>query len=170
MAAAAAMSAKIERHRVLPLVSVLLFALLLRGALFAAAWHYSADLQTLHTGDTPTYLTPAESLLADGTFSAGTIPSGTFSNVTSSGGTFSNTNSSSVAVPEIYRTPGYPLFLTAGLRAGHVELVTVALQAVLSLASILLVYHLAWKLTASSTAALLASLLVAMEPLSRFTN
>jgi hypothetical protein len=45
-------------------------------------------------------------------------------------------------------------------------LVTVALQMVLSLASILLLYHLAWKLTASSTAALLASLLTALEPLS----
>ena len=109
--------------------------------MFAAACHNAADLHTLHSGDTPTYVAPAESLLAHGTFAVR-------------------------GVAEIYRTPGYPLFLTAGLWAGHVELVTVALQMVLSLASILLVYHLAWKLTGNSTAALAASGLAALEPLS----
>jgi 4-amino-4-deoxy-L-arabinose transferase-like glycosyltransferase len=141
MAPAALASDTIVRHRAIPLALVLLLALLLRGGMFAAAWHNAADLHTLHTGDTPTYLTPAESLLADGTFSGG-------------------------VVPEIYRTPGYPLLLTAGLRAGHVELVTVAVQTVLSLASILLLYHLAWKLTGSATAALATSALAALEPLS----
>jgi hypothetical protein len=141
MAGSAVASATRMRHRAIPLAMVLLLALALRLGLFAAAWHNAADLHTLHTGDTPTYIAPAETLLAHGTFMGG-------------------------EVPEIYRTPGYPLMLTAGLRAGHVELVTVALQMVLSLATILLIYHLAWKLTASSTAALAASALAALEPLS----
>ncbi len=101
MAAPADPSTTMVRHRATPLA--LRFALRADTArgLFAAAWHGAADLHTLHTDDTPTYLAPAESLLASGTFYGGTVP-------------------------EIFRTPGYPLLLTAGLWAGHVELITVA--------------------------------------------
>ncbi|HEX4145205.1 MAG TPA: glycosyltransferase family 39 protein [Pirellulales bacterium] len=146
MAHPATASAGVVRHRPFRLALVLLLALLLRGGLLAAAWHNAPDLHTLYTGDSATYVTPAQSLLTAGTFSAGPSPDGN--------------------LPEIYRTPGYPLLLTAGLRAEHLELVTVALQMALGLASILLLYHLAWKLTASPTAALVASLLMAVEPLS----
>ena len=109
--------------------------------MFAVACHNAPDLHTLNTPDTPSYVAPAESLLADGTFSRN-------------------------GVPEIVRTPGYPLLLTIGLRFGHFEPLTVVLQIILSVASVALVYHLAWKLTASSTAALAASALAGLEPLS----
>ena len=125
----------------LPLAGILLLALLLRVALFAAAWHNAPDLHTLVAIDTISYAAPAESLLADGTFSRD-------------------------GAPEIVRTPGYPLLLTVGLLLGHVELVTIALQIILSVASVALIYDLAWELTASSSAALAASALAALEPLS----
>ncbi len=129
------------RWKWLPLASILLLALALRVALLVAACHNAPDLHTLNTNDTPSYVLPAQSLLAHGTFYRDDDP-------------------------EIVRTPGYPLLLTIGLRFGHVELITVALQILISVASILLVYDLAWQLTASYAAALAASALAALEPLS----
>ena len=81
--------------------------------------------------NTHSYVAPAQSLLADGTFSRD-------------------------GTPEIVRTPGYPLLLAIGLLSGHAELVTVGLHIILSVASIALVYGLAWELTANSAAALCA--------------
>ncbi|HTU24879.1 MAG TPA: glycosyltransferase family 39 protein [Pirellulales bacterium] len=134
------------RRPTIGLACVLLVALVIRGGLFFAAWHAAPDFHSLLTGDSPTYIGPAKTLLSEGSFLAGAVPEG--------------------AVPEIYRTPGYPLLLTAGLAAGHLELVTVAIQTLLSLASILLVYRLAHRLTGSASAALAASGLAAVEPLS----
>jgi hypothetical protein len=130
-----------RRQNWLPLAGILMLALALRAALFAAACHNAPDLHTLNENDTPSYIAPAQSLLAHGTFSPDDAP-------------------------EIVRTPGYPLLLTVGLRLGHVEVVTIALQIIISVASILLVYHLAWELTANSTAALASSALAALEPVS----
>ena len=124
-----------------PLAGILLLALALRAALLAVACHNAPDLHTLSAANTRSYLAPAQSLLADGTFFRG-------------------------GAPEIVRTPGYPLLLTVGLLSGHVELVTVALQIILSVGSVALVYFLAWELTANSAAALFASALAALEPLS----
>ena len=134
-------SSAVHRWNWLPLASILLLALALRAALLAAACHNAPDLHTLKAANTHSYVAPAESLVADGRF-------------------FRD------GAPEIIRTPGYPLLLTVGLLTGHVELVTVALQIIVSVASIALVYFLAWELTANSTAALIASALAALEPLS----
>jgi 4-amino-4-deoxy-L-arabinose transferase-like glycosyltransferase len=53
-----------------------------------------------------------------------------------------------------------------GIVSGHVEVVTIALQMLISLATIGLVYRLAWNLTAKGSAAVAAAGFFAIEPLS----
>jgi len=88
------------------------------------------------------HLVPAQSLLEQGTFRHN-------------------------GLPEIIRGPGYPLLLTLGLAAGHVEAVTVALQILLSVATVYVIYRCALLLADGQTRiALLAAALYAVEPLS----
>ena len=95
----------------------------------------------MHQADTNSYLEPARSLLSRGDFSR-------------------------QGVPELLRTPGYPLLLTAGVALGHVEVVTVALQMLLGLITIVVIFRLTRSLTGSRPAAIAAGLLLAVEPLS----
>jgi 4-amino-4-deoxy-L-arabinose transferase-like glycosyltransferase len=125
----------------LPLAGILLLALLLRGVVFAVAWYHSPDLTGVHYADTASYIEPAQSLLSSGDFYRH-------------------------GEPELLRTPGYPLLLTAGIAAGHVEVVTIALQMLLSLVTVAVVYRLARSLTGSRPAAIAAGFLFAVEPLS----
>lgn len=107
------------------------------------AWFLlSGDPAAFHYPDTATYLAPAQSLIEHGTLER---------------------NGS----PEIIRGPGYPLLLTLGLAAGHVEAVTVALQILLSVATVYLLYRCALELTdGRAQVALLAAAFYALEPLS----
>ncbi|HTU26092.1 MAG TPA: glycosyltransferase family 39 protein [Pirellulales bacterium] len=124
-----------------PLGWILLAGLLLRLALFGAVWLHSPDLSATHYPDSSGYLDPAASLVAHGEFSRG-------------------------GVPELLRTPGYPLLLAIGTALGHVELVTVLLQTLLSLVTIAAVYYIALSLTGNRRAAIVAAGLFAIEPLS----
>ncbi|MDI6741052.1 MAG: glycosyltransferase family 39 protein, partial [Candidatus Edwardsbacteria bacterium] len=99
------------------------------------------DPTVFHTQDTPSYLIPAIALLRDHRFA-----------------TF--------GIPEIIRTPGYPLLLIPGIMIGRMELVAIILQIGISLGTMYLVYHLGDRLFRSRRAALLAAGLYAVEPLS----
>lgn len=68
--------------------------------------------------------------------------------------------------PEIMRTPGYPIFLLPGILLGNTVLVTIALQILLSLLTVWLVYLLTWRIFENEAAAAAAALLYALEPLS----
>jgi 4-amino-4-deoxy-L-arabinose transferase-like glycosyltransferase len=68
--------------------------------------------------------------------------------------------------PEIMRTPGYPILLLPGILLGKPVLVTIALQVLLSLLTVWLVYGLTLRIFENETAAAAAALLYALEPLS----
>jgi hypothetical protein len=86
---------------------VLGLALFLRTLLPILGYFYTRDDTIVYTPDTVSYIVPARELIAHHRF-------------------FSN------GAPEIIRTPGYPLLLTAGLLLGRLESVTIALQILLS--------------------------------------
>jgi 4-amino-4-deoxy-L-arabinose transferase-like glycosyltransferase len=121
--------------------SVLALAFVIRVAVFLAAWWNANDYAVFHAKDTATYLQPAAELLATGRFTAG-------------------------SQSELMRTPGYPLLLTLSLAVGHVELVTILLQIVLSCLTCWLVYVLARQLFGNERTALCAAFLFSLEPLS----
>jgi 4-amino-4-deoxy-L-arabinose transferase-like glycosyltransferase len=78
------------------------------------------------------------------------------------------TGVSRVDVPEIVRTPGYPLFLIPGVILGNIEVITVLFQIILSCLTVLLVYRIAANLFIRRDVAFIASLLVALDPMSIF--
>jgi 4-amino-4-deoxy-L-arabinose transferase-like glycosyltransferase len=118
------------------------FGLAIRLAFFAAMYHTGGGLSAAHTTNgTSMYLRPAMSLLSTGQFAVD-------------------------GVPELLHPPGYALFLLPGLWAGHVELVTLAMQMLLVAATIWLVYDITLSWTDRRGAALGAALLAAIEPMS----
>ena len=127
--------------RRLPLQPVLALAFAIRVSVFAVALLCAKDFAVFHLKDTGTYLQPAAELLATGTFS---------------------TN----GVPEIMRTPGYPLLLAIGLKLGHVEGVTILLQILLSCLTCYLVYSITKQVFEQESAAVCAAFLFSIEPLS----
>lgn len=69
-------------------------------------------------------------------------------------------------VPEIARTPGYPILLLPGIVLGNIDFVTIALQIALSSLSVYLVFKVALLLFENTRIATLCALLYAVEPLS----
>ena len=69
-------------------------------------------------------------------------------------------------LPELVRTPGYPLLLSLGIALGHVELVTVLLQIALGVATVWLAHRLTELVGGSRAAALAAAGFLAIDPLS----
>jgi 4-amino-4-deoxy-L-arabinose transferase-like glycosyltransferase len=131
-----------KRPKLPAIAGILALAALLRCLVILAWFLLNGNTEALHYPDTATYLAPAQSLLDHGTLER---------------------NGS----PEIIRGPGYPLLLTLGLAAGHVEAVTVLLQMLLSVATVYLVYRCALELANGQTRlALAAAALYAVEPLS----
>ncbi len=116
-------------------------AAVVRLILFAAVLATGGTWADFHANDTPGYVEPARELIATGDFAVG-------------------------GVPEITRTPGYPLFLIPGIAIGHVELVTILLQIVVSCLTVFLVYRIAELLFGRSETAAVCALLYAVEPLS----
>jgi hypothetical protein len=98
---------------------VLGLALFLRTLLPILGYFYTRDDTIVYTPDTVSYIVPARELIAHHRF-------------------FSN------GAPEIIRTPGYPLLLTAGLLLGRLESVTIALQILLSCFTVYMVYQTAF--------------------------
>ena len=100
------------------LLSVIGFGLAIRLAFFAAAYHASDGLSAAHTAwGTPMYLRPAASLLSTGRFAID-------------------------GTPEVFHPPGYALLLIPGLLAGQPEILTLALQLLISAATIWLIYDI----------------------------
>jgi 4-amino-4-deoxy-L-arabinose transferase-like glycosyltransferase len=120
---------------------VLGLALLLRTLLPILGYFYTRDDTIVYTPDTVSYIVPARELIAHHRF-------------------FFN------GAPEIIRTPGYPLLLTAGLLLGRLESVTIALQILLSCFTVYMVYRTAFILFEGEWIALIAATLYAIEPFS----
>ncbi len=121
----------------LALLLILIVAFAARGLLLAATWRS----QNAIVGDSHSYLVPAESFASEGTFR-------------------------SLGLPEIFRTPGYPLFLvfcwlSGPLSFGFAQIV----QVLLSVATVYLTYSLAKQLVARA-AALCAAVLQAVSVVS----
>jgi len=104
-------------------------------------WESQAYLLSFHAADTPTYLKPAIELLNTGRFTTD-------------------------GIPEVFRTPGYSIFLIPGILLGHPELFTIFLQFILSCWTIYLVYRISLLVFKVKKAAIFASCLLSIEPLS----
>ncbi|HKP76181.1 MAG TPA: glycosyltransferase family 39 protein, partial [Longimicrobiaceae bacterium] len=129
------------RSRALPTLAwILAAALALRAGLALLAWLLHHDAAVYAYPDTATYVAPARELASHGTFTVN-------------------------GVPELLRTPGYPLLMVPGVLLGNVTAVTIALQVALSVATCAGVYLLARELVDDRRAALLAAGIAAVEPL-----
>ncbi len=124
-----------------PLWYTLGLALVLRAAIpfFILIW--SHDYSAFYEVYTPQYLKPAEELLISCRFSI-------------------------EGNPEVYRTPGYPLFLIPGLLIKNVPLVSIPLQIVLSCLTVYLVFRIALITFEKIEIAILCAGVYAIEPLS----
>lgn len=112
----------------------------LRIALMVAAFALTGT-HIMTQGDTASYLEPGRNLLLHGSYAT-------------------------AAVPELDRTPGYPLFaMLTGMAFGNV-LSTVAAQIVLSLGSLLLIRRIAQQTFPNTRAGGISAWLYALEPLS----
>ncbi len=69
-------------------------------------------------------------------------------------------------LPEIERTPGYPIFLTIGIKFGQLEIITIILQIILSCLTIWLVFKISKIIFTNNKVATLSALLYTIEPLS----
>lgn len=101
---------------------------------------------------------PTENL-ADGSDDAAQYITGAISLIEN--GTFSRNG-----VPDIVRTPGYPLFLVPGLISDHLLLVTVSLQIIISCLTVYLIFKSTNAIFDSTRAGIYACTLFALEPLS----
>lgn len=124
-----------------PINAVLAAALLLRLAVPLLAWAIAAPAPQFHEPDSESYIRLAQQLY--GTGRLGTPQR-----------------------PEIVRSPGYPLLLVPGIALGHIEAVTVGLQAALGCATVWFVYRASLVAFGEEQGALVAALLAACEPVS----
>src|SRR5579863_4985282 len=122
---------------------ILILALILRALLPTLGYLCTRDIAIFYDPDTDTYLTPAKELIVyHRFFSAG--------------------------IPEIVRTPGYPLLLTLGLLLQHLEVITILAQIMTSCFTVYMVYLIAQSLFRREQVAIIAAVLYAIEPLSIF--
>ena len=119
----------------------ILFAFLLRSVLPLAAIYFTKDKNIFYSPDTLSYLKPAREVINTGYFRTGSLP-------------------------EIVRTPGYPLLLTLGILSKHVEITTIIIQIIISCLTVYLVYKISFMLFQEIKIAISSAALYAMEPLS----
>ncbi len=120
---------------------VLTLAFVIRALLPVTAAVTTADREVFHSPDTASYTALTCELAETGRFARH-------------------------GEPEIVRTPGYPLLLLPGIVIGRPELITIALQVILSCLTAYLVYRIALLLFESRRIATVCCLLYAVEPLS----
>ncbi len=120
---------------------VLIGAFVLRACFAIAVFLTVGNLEAYHIADSWTYLKAAHSLIDQGLF-------------------FSDGS------PEIFRTPGYPIFLIPGILMGYPEIFTVLTQCALSCVTVYLVFLTSQELFRNYKIALVAAILYAFEPLS----
>jgi len=133
---------------------VLGLALFLRSLLPISGYLYTRDATIFGTPDTASYTIPAHELIVSRRFFSDGSPDAAV------------WNTPVVPAPDTVRTPGYPLFLTVGMRLGRLAIVTIALQILLSCFTVYMVYATASLLFDSEWTALIGATLYAVEPLS----
>ncbi len=127
-----------------PLLRILAFAFVLRLGLPILAWIlHPQNPEIFHAADTDSYIKPAMELATTGKF-----------------------NGYYDRLPELFRTPGYPLFLLPGVWLGSVEAITIPLQVVLSCLTGYFIYQTALLLYKRERVALLCVGIYTIEPLS----
>ena len=134
------------------ILALLLLAFVIRLAVVVTAIWLNEDYSAFSSVDTGRYVFLAKSLMR-GEFSLNGVPW---------------RPEQRWDIPEIFRTPGYPVFLLVGLFAGHLELITIFLQVALSCLTVYLVYRLAIELFDDELTGLFCALFYAIEPLSVF--
>ncbi|NJK68384.1 MAG: glycosyltransferase family 39 protein [Microcoleus sp. SU_5_3] len=120
--------------------TVLLVGFLIRLAVPLGVFILTQDLKIFYGNDTGSFMQPAFQLIEHGKF-------------------FNN------GQPELFRTPGYPLFLIPGMLLGHLEIVTIPMQIFLDCLTIYLIYKIALPLFKVENIATLCAFLYAIEPL-----
>jgi 4-amino-4-deoxy-L-arabinose transferase-like glycosyltransferase len=120
---------------------ILAIAFFVRALIPLLAYGMTGDATAFHGYDTHSYLEPARSLIESGQFA-------------------------SSGRPEIFRTPGYSVFLIPGLLLDRVEFMTIAFQVLLGCVTVYLIYRLVLILFENRTVALLGAILCALEPMS----
>jgi len=124
---------------------VLIWLLIIAGAIRVAyvigAWLVMRSPDVFIDPDSQSYLAPARELFARGSFTVD-------------------------GIPQLERTPGYPLLLTLGFWSGHVAAVTIAIQVVLSVLTAFGVFVVTRTITNNVRAQLIATALYAFEPIS----
>ena len=120
---------------------VILMAFVLRLAVPLIALATTKDKTIFYTSDTMGYLEPAMNIIATGHYSRDNLP-------------------------EIFRPPGYPIFLIPSLLLGNPEIITIAFQIIVSCLTVFLVYKIALRLFERTDVAVLSAALYALEPLS----
>ncbi len=120
---------------------VLIVALVLRICFAIAVYVVTGTLDAYHIADSWNYIRAAKSLINHASFFAD-------------------------GTPEILRTPGYPLLLTPGILLGHIEIVTVLIQCLLSCLTVYLVFLTSREIFRDDRIALFGAVLYAFEPLS----
>jgi hypothetical protein len=115
-------------------------AAILRFGLFAIGYARTGT-RVLTQGDTQSYLEPGRNLLFHGLYTSG-------------------------GLPEIDRTPGYPLFVMLSGMALNNVLLAASIQIFISLASLLLIHRIASRNFPGTQAGVIAAWLYAIEPLS----
>jgi len=124
-----------------PISLVLFLALVLRLALPISAFLLVQDLNIFRSPDSDSYQQLADALIYDGKFAIG-------------------------VVPEIVRTPGYPIVMAPGIFLGSPDLAVISIQIALSVFTGWITYWIALRLTNSGHVAIAAAAAVALEPLS----
>jgi len=120
------------------LMALLLLAAVLRLALPVAAVTVGRNSLMFSESDS-SYLALAAELLASGSFGT---------------------------EPEVYITPGYPIFLLPGMASSHFELITLLFQVIASCVTLVFVYRTSILLFERKSIATGASLLYAVDPVS----
>lgn len=121
--------------------TVLAVALALRLAVPLIAWACGTAPLFFYEPDTKAYLLTSQSLLETGRFER-------------------------AGEPEVFRTPGYPLFLMSGIALDRVTHYAIAMQMATSLGTVVLAHRLTWLLFERRDVATVAAWLVACEPIS----
>ena len=123
------------------LVYILFIAFIVRAVVPLIVILTTGDYTRFYSPDTVSYVKSATDLLAHGQFSID-------------------------GVPEIFRTPGYPLLLIPGIFLGNMEIVTIALQIALSCLTAYIVFNISMLLFKNTRIALFSALIYAIDPVS----
>lgn len=125
-----------------PIWYVLIVAFSIRLLLPIIAYNTATgDITIFHPADTDRYIKTAEELITTGKFTY-------------------------YGIPELPRTPGYPILLMPGILLNSLEMVTILIQVFLSCLTIYIVFRISLLLFENTRIATLCASLYAIEPLS----